>query len=102
MAYLAYVSVTEIQLRLDAGEGSILAVVRKCPWWIKADFEGQIPGDPTVRSVTLTTTRSMESTLRRILQMSFGLVFPSDGGLGQRRVPEARVVTSRKRSIGKS
>jgi hypothetical protein len=82
MAYLSYPSATEVQLRLDSHEGSILAVLRGCPWWLKADFEGRVPGSGTVTSVTLTATREMDSTLRRIVQMSSGLAFPKEGGLG--------------------
>ncbi len=89
MAHLSYPSMTEVQLRLDAKEGAILAVVRGCPWWTKADVEGQLPGSTTVSSVSLTATRAVESTLRRILQMSFGLVFPVEGGVGQQPVREA-------------
>lgn len=98
MAHLSYLSLTEIQLRLDAGEDSILGVVRKCPWWTNVTMEGHVPGSATASSVTLTTTRAMESTLRRILQMSFGLVFPSDGGIAQQRVQEASVEKGRKRT----
>lgn len=84
MAQLSYPSVTEVQLRLEAQEAAILAVVRGCPWWTRADVEGRFPGSTTVSSITLTTTRGVDSTLRRILQMSFGLVFPQEGGTGQR------------------
>ena len=82
MAYLSYPSAAEVQLRLEAQEDAILAVVRGCPWWTKADIEGRLPGSGTVSSVSLTTTRALESTLRRILEMSFGIVFPPEGGAG--------------------
>jgi hypothetical protein len=99
MARLSYPSLTDVQLRLDAQEDAILAVVRGCPWWTKADVEGQFPGSTTVSSVTLTTTRNVESTLRRILQMSFGLVFPQEGGVGQELSREApRVLGAKRRS----
>lgn len=84
MAHLSYPSATEVQLRLDSQEGAILNVVRGCPWWTRADVEGRLPGSATVTGVTLTTDRGMDSTLRRILQLSFGLVFPSEGGVGER------------------
>lgn len=83
MAQLSYPSATEVQLRLDAQEDAILAVIRGCPWWTRADVEGRVPGSAVVSAVVLTTTRGMESTLRRILQMSFGLVFPPEGGSAQ-------------------
>jgi len=85
MAYLNYPSTTEVQLQLDAKEGAILAVVRGCPWWTKADIERAL-GSTLVTSVTLTTTQAMDSTLRRILRMSFGLVFPKEGGVGHHPV----------------
>lgn len=96
MAHLTYPSTTEVQLRLDAQEDAILAVVRGCPWWTKADVEGRFPGSTTVTSVSLTTTRGVESTLRRILQMSFGLVFPTEGGIGEPMLREAPRVSGRK------
>jgi hypothetical protein len=82
MAYLSYPSPTEVQLRLDAQEGAILAVVRGWAWWTKAEVEGRVPGSPLVTGVTLTTTRGMDATLRQILQLSFGLEFPQAGGVG--------------------
>lgn len=89
MASLSYPSMTEVTLRLEAQEDAILAVVRGCPWWVKAEVEGRLPGSTTVTSVSLTATRGVESTIRRILQMSFGLVFPAEGGLGYKLVREA-------------
>ncbi len=97
MAHLSYPSVTEVQLRLEAQEDAILAVVRGCPWWTKAEVEGRLPGSTTVSGVILTTTRATESTLRRILQMSFGLVFPPEGGGCQLSVREAPPVRGAKR-----
>jgi hypothetical protein len=97
MAQLSYPSTTEVQLRLDAQEDAILAVVRGCPWWTKADVEGRVPGSAIVSAVVLTTTRSMESTLRRILQMSFGMVFPREGGYANAKLREPAATSSRKR-----
>lgn len=97
MAHLSYPSVTEVQLRLEAQEEAILAVVRGCPWWTKAEVEGRLPGSTTVSSVRLTTTRGVESTLRRILQMSFGLVFPVEGGVGQQPMREAPIGVHKQR-----
>ncbi len=97
MAHLSYPSGTEVQLRLGTQEGAILDVVRRCSWWTNAEVEGRLPGSATVSGVTLTTTRAMESTLRRILQLSFGLVFPVEGGVGQQPVREAPVMVGRNR-----
>lgn len=85
MATLSYPSLEELQLRLEAQDGAILDVVRGCPWWTKAELEGRVPGSNTVSSVTLTAMRAMDSTLRRILHLSFGLMFPADGGVGEQR-----------------
>jgi hypothetical protein len=82
MAYLSYPSPTEVQLQLDAQDGAILAVVRGCSWWTKAEVEGRLSGSTLVTGVTLTTTREMDALLRRILRMSFGLEFPQAGGIG--------------------
>jgi hypothetical protein len=101
MATLSYPSATDVQLVLNAQEGAILGVVRGCTWWTKADVERGIPGSTLVTSVTLTTTRAMDPTLRRILQMGFGLVFPQDGGAGQRPVRESIDVARTKRSVAK-
>lgn len=98
MAQLSYPSLNEVQLRLDADEDSILSVVRGCSWWTKAEFEGQVPGSSQVTSVTLTTTRAMDTTLRRILQMSYGLTFPKDGGTGEHPVRESGATVLKKRS----
>lgn len=83
MAHLSYPSPTEVQLRLDAQDYVIFAVLRGCPWWTRAEVEGRLPGSTTVSSVTLTALRCMDGTLRRILRLSAGLVFPTDGGVGQ-------------------
>lgn len=101
MARLSYPSLTEVQLHLDAQEGEILAVLRGCPWWTRVEVEGQLPGSTTVSSVTLTATRGMDTTLRRIVRMSSGIVFPQEGGVGQRqaREPLSTAATKRSRQI---
>lgn len=98
MARLSYPALTEVQLRLDAQEGLILAVLRGCPWWTKIEVEGLLPGSTTVSSVTLTATRGMDATLRRIVRMSSGLVFPQDGGVGQKPAHEPLIAKVAKRS----
>ncbi len=80
MAVLMYPSPPEIQLKLGPHENEILTVVRKCGWWTRAEFEGQVPGSPEVTAVILTADRAMESTIREILHRSFQLVFPAEGG----------------------
>ena len=97
MATLIYPSPEELQLQLESQEGAILDVVRGCPWWTRADFEGRMPGDSTVTRITLTATRGMDSTLRRILNLSFGLIFPADGGVGEKRVRTAAPSVQAKR-----
>lgn len=101
MARLSYPSATEVQLRLDAQEDMILAVLRGCPWWTKIEVEGLLPGSTTVSSVILTATRGMDVTIRRIVRMSSGLVFPQEGGVGQQpaRPPVSTTVTKRSRSL---
>jgi hypothetical protein len=96
MAQLSYPSVTEVELRLGAHEEAILAVVRGCPWWTKAEVEGRVPGSATVSAVVLTTSRTVESTLRRILQMSFGMVFPAEGGIADQLRQEVPNTTGRR------
>lgn len=96
MAQLSYPSMTEVQLRLGAHEDAILAVVRGCPWWTNAEIEGHVPGSAIVSGVVLTASRTVESTLRRILQMSFGLVFPAEGGVAQLLRQEAPITSGRK------
>ncbi|MDP9314827.1 MAG: hypothetical protein M3R24_28790 [Chloroflexota bacterium] len=96
MAQLSYPSATEVQLRLEAQEDAILAVIRGCPWWTKAEVEGRLPGSTIVSGVILTTTRGVESTLRRILQLSFGMVFPAEGGVAHQVRQAAPVTAGRK------
>ena len=99
MAQLSYPSPTEVQLRLGPHENAILAVVRGWAWWTRAAVEGQVAGDATVSAVVLTADRSSEATIREILQRSFQLVFPPEGG---ERVlaapPAAQVGTGRRRT----
>lgn len=102
MANLSYPSATEVQLRLEAQENAILAVVRGCPWWTKAEIEGHVPGHAIVSAVTLTTGRGLDSTLRRILQMSFGLVFPQEGGDGLQPPQKAQGQPSRGSRLSRS
>jgi hypothetical protein len=97
MAYLSYPTPTEVQLRLGAQEDSILTVVRHWAWWTRAEVEGQLPGEATVSAVVFTAERPAESTIRDILQRSFRLVFPADGGEGTSTGPLPEVRTKRRR-----
>ena len=96
MATLRYASETDIQLHLDPQDEAILTVVRGCPWWTKGETIVDHQGTPS--GVTLTTTRPMESTLRRILDLSFGLVFPPEGGVGVARAGHTGPHAGRKRN----
>lgn len=95
MAELTYPSATEVQLRLGPQEDVILAVVRRCAWWTRAEVEGRLPGSSNVTGVLLTAARTEDDTIRRILHHSFKLVFPDDGGEG---VVAARLPGVRTRS----
>ena len=82
MAHLSYPSPAEVQLRLGPREDAILTVVRRWAWWTRAEVEGRLPGDAQVAAVILTAERGVDGTIREILQRSFQLVFPADGGEG--------------------
>jgi hypothetical protein len=82
MAHLSYPSPTEVQLRLGPQEDAILTVVRRWAWWTHAEVEGQLPGDSQVSGVVLTAERGGEAVIREILNRSFRLVFPVEGGEG--------------------
>jgi hypothetical protein len=82
MAYLIYPSAAEVQLRLGPREDTILGVVRRWQWWIRADVERTLPDAVDVTGVTLTAERTMDRTMRDILFEGFHLVFPDDGGEG--------------------
>ena len=93
MAYLSYLSSSEVQLRLGPQEDAILTVVRRWGWWKRAEVEGQMPGEPQVTAVILVAERAMDQTIRKILHRSFHIVFPADGGEGTPMVlpmPDAR------------
>ena len=82
MASLRYPSPEEVELRLGPRENEILTVVRRWAWWKRAEVEGQLPGDSEVSAVVLTAERTVDGTIREILQRSFRLVFPPEGGEG--------------------
>jgi hypothetical protein len=71
----------ELTLQLQgAAEDVILATLRRWPHWLRATMEYD-PEDPSrCLSVTLVAERQHEETVRLILEKSFGLRFPPEGG----------------------
>ena len=86
-----------MHLRLGAQEQAILTVVRRWVWWTRAEVEGRVPGEAQVTAVILTTERGLDRTIRTILQRSFALVFPAEGGEGTVPEPTPAVDAPRKR-----
>jgi hypothetical protein len=71
----------ELRLILrGAAENTILATLRRWPYWLSAEVEHDPVDRAQVLSVTLVTGRAQEATLREILRRSFGLAFPPEGG----------------------
>ena len=71
----------ELRLTLRGqAENIILTTVRRWPHWLRAEVEHD-PADATqYTAVTLVTDRFQEPTIREILQRSFGMRFPAEGG----------------------
>jgi len=71
----------ELRLTLrGAEENVILTTLRRWPNWLRAEVERD-PMDPTqCMAVTLVADRYQETTIREILQRSFGMRFPTEGG----------------------
>jgi hypothetical protein len=71
----------ELRLILrGTAENVILTTVRRWPHWLRAEVERD-PVDPSqCVAVTLITDRVQELTIREILQRSFGMRFPVEGG----------------------
>jgi hypothetical protein len=63
-----------------ADEDRILTTIRRWPHWSTVAVERDPADRAQCLSVTLTTNRVYETTLREILRRSFGLNFPPDGG----------------------
>ena len=82
MAHLTYPTEGELQLRLGPQADAILTVVRHWAWWTRAEVEGRFPGNSEVSAVILTAERGADPMIREILQRSFQLAFPADGGEG--------------------
>jgi hypothetical protein len=71
----------ELSLTLrGAAENRVLETLRRWPYWRRVDIERD-PADPDLYiAVTLVTDQTYEPMVREILQRSFGLKFPADGG----------------------
>jgi hypothetical protein len=61
-------------------ENRILTTLRRWPHWVRADIERDPAAPERCLAVTLITDPMYESTVREILQRSFGLTFPAEGG----------------------
>jgi len=71
----------ELYLTLrGAAENRILATVRHWPYWQRVDIERDPVDAERCLSVTLVADRIYESTVREILNRSFGMTFPATGG----------------------
>jgi phage-related baseplate assembly protein len=71
----------ELRLTLrGAEENTILATLRRWPYWLRAEVEHDPEDKAQCLAVTLITSRTQEATLREILRRSFGLTFPPEGG----------------------
>jgi hypothetical protein len=81
MAVLMFTEVGELTLTLrGAAEDQILKAVRRWPHWLRAEIKRDLLDPSRCLAVTLVTERSNEDTVRFILERSFGLRFPNDGG----------------------
>jgi hypothetical protein len=71
----------EISLTLrGAAENRILATMRRWPHWRRVALERDPVNAQQYLAVTLIADQAHESTVRDILQRSFGLTFPETGG----------------------
>ena len=79
----------ELRLTLrGAAENRILDTVRHWPHWRLGNIEHDPANEQQYQSVTLITDRVHEATVREILKLSFGLIFPPEGG-NRELAPEA-------------
>ncbi|NTW01105.1 MAG: hypothetical protein HGA19_07295 [Oscillochloris sp.] len=71
----------EVRLILrGAQENLILTTLRRWPHWLRAEVEYDPADKALCQAVTLIADRDQELTLRDILQRSFGMTFPREGG----------------------
>ena len=63
-----------------ASENRILATLRRWPYWRRVALERDPINTQEYLAVTLIADQAHESTVREILQRSFGLTFPASGG----------------------
>jgi hypothetical protein len=74
----------ELRLTLrGAAENRILTSVRRWPHWRGVDIERDPVSAELCLSVTLITDQIYESTVREILKRSFGMTFPTGGGMSE-------------------
>jgi len=64
-----------------AAENRILATVRRWPHWQRVDIERDPLNMADCSAITLITDPIFESTVRDILKRSFGMTFPTEGGV---------------------
>jgi hypothetical protein len=78
---LSIVETGELRLTLrGAAENRILAAMRRWPYWLRVDIERDPANAERCLAVTLIADRAYESTVREILNRSFGMTFPEAGG----------------------
>jgi hypothetical protein len=65
-----------------SAEDRILNTLRRWPYWRRADVERDPAHPELCVAVTLVTDRVHDQTVRSILQRSFGITFPAEGGSG--------------------
>jgi hypothetical protein len=83
VATLSISGTEELCLTLrGAAENQILETIRRLPYWRRVSIERDPVDAAQTVAVTLVTDIIHESTVRSILQRSFGLTFPKDGGDG--------------------
>lgn len=71
----------ELRLTLrGTAENVILTTLRRWPHWLRAEVERDPADVKKCRAVTLVADRDQEPTIRDILQRSFGMRFPAEGG----------------------
>jgi hypothetical protein len=81
MTTLSIAETGELHLTLrGAAENRILATVRRWPYWQRVTIVRDPANAERCLAVTLIADRAYESTVREILERSFGMTFPEAGG----------------------
>ncbi|NJO83929.1 MAG: hypothetical protein HC828_14835 [Blastochloris sp.] len=87
----------EVSLTLRGStENRVLTTLRRWPHWNRHEIEIDPTNAERYLSITLITDQAHESTLREILQRSFGMIFPVGGGSSD-LAPEPPVREQRRR-----